>query len=106
MAVMTLDKPADEKRRQRVIAVKALYRAGEIEFLEPVPALAQMPVIVVFLDPESVEIGLAPMIEHVDTLDWGEPMDAEGAQMLVALHEELAPYRIATTQAGEPDTEA
>jgi len=82
-----------------MIAVKALYRAGEVEFLELVPALAQTPVIVVFLDPESVELGLAPMIEQVDALDWGEPMDAEGAQLLVALHEELAPNRIAATQA-------
>lgn len=88
-----------------MIAVKALYRAGEVEFLEPPPALAQTPVIVVFLDPENGESYLAPMIEHVDALDWGEPMDVEGAQMLVALHEELAPYRIAATQAWEPDTE-
>jgi len=89
-----------------MIAVKALYRAGEVEFLEPPPALAQTPVIVVFLDPERVEMGLAPTVEQLDAMDWGEPMDAEGAQMLVALHEELAPYRIAATQAGDPDTEA
>ena len=89
-----------------MIAVKALYRAGEVEFLEPPPALAQTPVIIVFLDPERVEIDLAPTVEQLDAMDWGEPMDAEGAQMLVALHEELAPYRIAATQAWDPDTEA
>jgi hypothetical protein len=89
-----------------MIAVKALYRAGEVEFLQPPPALAQMPVIVVFLDSESVEKVFAPTVEQLDAMDWGEPMDAEGAQMLVALHEELAPYRIAATQAWDPDTEA
>jgi hypothetical protein len=89
-----------------MIAVRALYRAGEVEFLEPPPTLAQTPVIVVFLDPERAETDLASMAQHVDDMDWGEPMDAEDAQLLVALHEELAPYRIAATQAWDPDTEA
>ena len=89
-----------------MIAVKAFFRAGEVEFLEPPPALAQTPVIVVFLDPESIEDPLAPMTEHLEGMDWGAPMDAEGAQVLVALHEELAPYRIEATQVWDPDTGA
>lgn len=88
-----------------MIAIKALYRAGEVEFLEPPPAQAQMPVIVVFLDPERVEKVFAPTIESLDAMDWGEPMDAEGAKLLVALHEELAPYRIEATQASDRDVE-
>ena len=88
-----------------MIAVRAFYRAGEVEFLEPPPALAQTPVIVVFLDPERVEDILAPTTEHLDAMDWGEPMDAEGAKLLVALHEELAPYRIEASQVGDQDGE-
>jgi len=94
-----------EERRQRMIAVKALYRAGEVEFLEPPPALAQTPVIVVFLDPARVEDVLAPTTEYLAAVDWGEPMDAEGSQILLALHEELAPYRIEATQAWDQDLE-
>jgi hypothetical protein len=88
-----------------MIAVRAVYRAGEVEFLEPPPALAQTPVIVVFLDPESVEDIFAPTTEHLDAMNWGEPMDAEGAKLLVALHEELAPYRIEASQVGDQDVE-
>lgn len=86
-----------------MIAVKAMYRAGEIEFLEPPPALEQTPVIVIFLEPET---GFASELAHAEAVDWGDPMDAEGAQLLITLHEELAPYRIAAAQAWDPDTEA
>ena len=76
-----------------MIAVRAVYREGEIEFLETPPTLAQMPVIIIFLDEDKVEGILASYVEWTEAIDWGEPMDEEGAQMLVALHEELTPYR-------------
>jgi len=76
-----------------MIAVRALYREGGIEFLEPHPAFTQSPVIVIFLEGDAVEATTAPYAEWTEAIDWGEPMDEEGAQMLVALHEELAPYR-------------
>jgi hypothetical protein len=88
-----------------MIAVKGLYRAGEVEFLEPPPALAQTPVIVVFLDPERVEDFRALTTGYLAAVNWGEPMDAEGSQLLLALHEELAPYRIEATQAWDQDPE-
>lgn len=81
-----------------MIAVRALYRAGEVEFLEPPPAFAQTPVIVVFLDPERRDDVLTPGTENPTVADWGEPMDAEDLQLLLALHEELAPFRIEATQ--------
>ncbi len=88
-----------------MIAVRALYRAGEVEFLEPPPALAQTPVIVVFLDPDRGTDIFVPTTEYLATVDWGLPMDAEGAETLLALHEELAPYRVEATQTYDQDLE-
>ncbi len=88
-----------------MIAVKALYREGEIEFLEPPPVLLQAPVIVVFLDAGRIAETLAPMIEQMDIMNWGDPMDEEGARLLVALHEELAPYRIEANRTWEREIE-
>jgi len=76
-----------------MIAVRALYRGSKIEFLDPPPTLAQTPVIVVFLEAEGVEDVLAPYAEQMAATNWGDPMDEAGARLLVALHEELAPYR-------------
>ena len=89
-----------------MIAVRALYRGSKIEFLEPPPTLAQTPVIVVFLEAEGVEDVLAPYAEQMAATNWGEPMDSEGARLLVALHEELTPYRTETNQIADQELEA
>jgi len=81
-----------------VIAVKALYRNGKIEFLGSLPALKQAPVIVIFLEAERVEDILASYAEQIEVMDWGDPMDEEGGRMLVTMHEELAPYRTEVNQ--------
>ena len=31
-------------------------------------------------------------------MDWGEPMDEDGARAMLAVHEELAPYRTEVNQ--------
>ena len=80
-----------------MIAIKALYKQGEIEFLDPPPDIAQALVAIVFL--ETVEDTLAPYLELMDVMDWGEPVDEEGARALLAMHEELAPYRAEVNQA-------
>ena len=68
-----------------MIAVKALYEQGSIKFLEPTPSVEHAMVVVVFLD--------ALGEDALRGLVWGERMDEAGARTLVALHEELAPYR-------------
>ena len=88
-----------------MIAVRALYRESKIEFLEPPPALAQAPVIVIFLETEGVDAILAPYAEQMAATHWGEPMDDEGARLLVALHEELAPYRTEAKQTADQEIE-
>ena len=88
-----------------MIAVRALYRGSKIEFLEPPPALAQAPVIVIFLEAEGVDDVLTPYAEQMAAINWGEPMDDEGARLLVALHEELSPYRTETNQTAEQEIE-
>jgi len=80
-----------------MIAIKALYKQGEIEFLDPPPDIAQALVAIVFL--ETVEDTLAPYLELMDVMDWGEPVDEDGARALLAMHEDLAPYRAEVNQA-------
>ena len=86
-----------------MIAVKALYKQGKVEFLDSPPDIDQALVAVVFLETETVEDALAPYLDQMDGMDWGEPMDAEGARSLLAMHEELAPYRTEAHQAYTPD---
>ena len=88
-----------------MIAVKALYREGRIEFLEPPPALTQVPVIIVFLEGEREKDVLAVYTEQIDVIDWGIPMDEEGGRMLVALHEQLVPYRTEVDHTYDPEIE-
>ncbi len=83
-----------------MIAVKALYDQGQIQFLDPPPDIGRSLVAIVFLEMEpAVEDPLASYADVMDVLDWGRPMDEEGARALVAMHEELAPYRAAVNQA-------
>ena len=82
-----------------MIAVRALYKQGEVEFLEPPPDVARALVAVVFLEMETVENALTPYLNVMDAIDWGESMDEDGAKTLVAVHEELAPYRAEVNQA-------
>ena len=72
-----------------MLAVKALYREGKIEFLQPPPVLTQAPVIIVFLEVGREKDVLSSYAEQMDAIDWGDPMDEDGGRMLVALHEEL-----------------
>ncbi len=82
-----------------MIAVRALYKQGQIEFLDPPPDIARALVAIVFLDVETAEEALAPYVNLMDNMDWGEPVDENGARALVAVHEELAPYRSEVNQA-------
>ena len=82
-----------------MIAVRALYEQGKIEFLEPPPDVARALVAIVFLKMETVEDVLAPYVGLMDGMDWGEPMDEDGARAMLAVHEELAPYRTEVNQA-------
>ncbi len=84
-----------------MIAIKALYKQGEVEFLEPPPDIAQALVAIVFLETEeTIEDVLASYADLIDTMDWGEPMDEDGARTMVALHDELAPYRVEASRTG------
>jgi len=82
-----------------MIAVKALYKRGKIEFLDLPPDITRALVAVVFLEMETVEDALAPYLGLIDAMDWGEPVDEHGARALVTVHEELAPYRREVNQA-------
>ena len=83
-----------------MIAVKALYDQGQIRFLDPPPDIARSLVAIVFLEMEpAAEDTLASYEDVMDVMDWGRPMDEAGARALVAMHEELAPYRAAVNQA-------
>ena len=82
-----------------MIAVRALYKQGQIEFLDPPPDIARALVAIVFLDVETAEEALAPYVSLMDNMDWGEPVDEDGARALVAVHEKLAPYRAEVNQA-------
>lgn len=82
-----------------MIAIQALYKQGEIEFLEPPPDIERALVAIVFLETGTVEDVLAPYLDLMDTMDWGRPIDGDGAKALLAVHEELAPYRAEVNQA-------
>ena len=82
-----------------MIAIRALYKQGQIEFLDPPPDVARALVAIVFLEMDSLEDVLAPYAGLMDAMDWGEPVDEDGARALVTLHEELAPYRVEVNQA-------
>ena len=82
-----------------MIAIRGLYEQGKIEFLEPPPDVARALVAIVFLQMETVEDVLAPYVSLMDAMDWGEPVDEDGARALVAVHEELAPYRVEVNRA-------
>ena len=88
-----------------MIAVKALYRGGNIEFLESPPDLVEASVIIVFLEGGRVEDILASYATQVDDVDWGQPLDEEGAKFLVALHDEFASYRTEVNQTYDPTVE-
>ncbi|MBM4456971.1 MAG: hypothetical protein FJ011_04245 [Chloroflexi bacterium] len=77
-----------------MIAVRAIYEQGQIKLLEPAPTMNKALAVVVFFDDR---LGTAwPIVRKRDSepIEWGEPIDEEGAQFLMAVHEELAPYRI------------
>ena len=82
-----------------MIAIRALYKRGKIEFLDPPPDVARALVVIVFLEMKTMEDVLGPYVDLMDTMDWGEPIDEEGARALVAIHEEFAPYRAEVNQA-------
>lgn len=77
-----------------MITVKAIYDRGRIKFLEPVPDVKRALVAVVFLEVAPAEVVLASYGDVLSTMEWGEPMDEEGASVLMAVHEEMAPYRV------------
>ena len=81
-----------------MIAIRALYERGKIKLLEPPPDIARALVAIVFLQTETVQDPLAPYVGLMDGMDWGEPMDEDGARALLAVHEELAPYRAEVNQ--------
>lgn len=81
-----------------MFAVKALFKQGKVQFLDSPPDIDQALVAVVFLEMEAAKDIVAPYLDLVDDIDWGEPMDEEGAQSLLAMHEELAPYRTEVNQ--------
>jgi hypothetical protein len=82
-----------------MITVRAIYEEGKIQFLEPPPDVARAQVAVVFLETETVEDVVASHKALVETMDWGEPMDEEGARTLVAVYEDLVPYRTEVNEA-------
>ncbi|HED04604.1 MAG TPA: hypothetical protein ENI60_07570 [Candidatus Fraserbacteria bacterium] len=75
-------------------AVKAIYEQGSIKLLEPAPPVERALVVVVFLDVGLEETLLVAYKERAKGISWGESMDAEGAQVLASIHQELAPYRL------------
>lgn len=76
-----------------MIAVKAIYDRGEIQFLEPLPEIERALIAVIFLETDLPETVVTALQDVLGTVVWGDPMDEEGAAALLALHEELAPYR-------------
>lgn len=84
-----------------MIAVKAIYDRGEFQFLEPVPEIDRALVAVIFLETDLSETVLAAYQDVLSSVDWGEPVDEEGSAALLALHEELAPYRAEVEEALE-----
>lgn len=76
-----------------MIAVKAIYDRGEIQFLEPLPEIERALIAVIFLETDLPETVVTALQDVLGTVVWGDPMDEEGAAALLTLHEELAPYR-------------
>jgi hypothetical protein len=76
-----------------MIAVKAIYERGKIQFLEPLPEIERALIAVIFLEADLPETVVTAWQGALGTVVSGEPMDEEGAAALLALHEELAPYR-------------
>lgn len=76
-----------------MIAVKAIYERGKIQFLEPLPEIEHALIAVIFLEAHLPETVVTARQDVLGTVAWGEPVDEEGAAVLLALHEELAPYR-------------
>lgn len=77
-----------------MIAVKAMYDRGNVMFLEPVPPVERALVAVVF---QGVSLEEALMSSYQDVEVGPEacdPMDADGARVLMSVHEDLAPYRV------------
>lgn len=77
-----------------MIAVKAIYDRGNIQFLEPLPEVDRAVVAVVFLGADLADSVVDAFQDVLTTVKWGEPIDEEGAGALLSLHEELAPYRV------------
>ena len=77
-----------------MITVKAIYEQGQVEFLEPVPQVKRALVAVVFLDIAPAEALAASYGSLLEGMEWGAPMDEEGARTLVEIHEELLPYSL------------
>lgn len=82
-----------------MIAVKAIYEQGQIKFLEPAPSIEQTPVVVLFPDVAGEDDSPAISDVNLESILWGEPCDEEEAGLLVAVHEELAPYRAEAEEA-------
>jgi hypothetical protein len=76
-----------------MIAVKAIYDRGKVQFLEPLPEIERAVVAVIFLGSPPLETLLADYQDAFRATEWGAPMDEAGAATLLALHEELASYR-------------
>ena len=76
-----------------MFAVKAIYDRGKIQFLEPLPEIEHAVLAVIFMENEHSDVGVTAAQDVLGTVVWGEPMDKEGAAALLALNEELAPYR-------------
>jgi hypothetical protein len=89
-----------------MIAVKAIYERGSIKLLEPAPPVEQALAVVVFLDMYQEDTWPVWQKGILENRGWGEPMDEEGAKLLISIHEELAPYRAEAEEAylnrGEP----
>jgi hypothetical protein len=81
-----------------MIAVKAIYDRGQLQFLEPLPGIEHALVAVIVLETDLSETVLAAYRELLHTMEWRKPVDEEGATALVAVHEELAPYRFEAEQ--------
>jgi len=89
-----------------MITVRGLYEDGKIKLLEAPPDIARAQVAIVFLESETVADLLASYAAMGEAFEWGEPMDEEGARTLVAVHEELAPYRAEVNRGHlDPDSE-
>ena len=89
-----------------MIAVRALYRGSKIEFLEPPPALAQAPVIVIISGSRGWTDVLTPYAEQMAAINSRRAEDDEDREAAwLLLHEEPPPYRTETNQTAEQEME-